>query len=51
MDRTFNNGLGMIAIVGKDRFDACVQSLKRLGEKYFVIGEIEKGERGVTFTS
>ena len=51
MDRTFNNGLGMIAIVGRDRFDACAQSLKRLGEEYFVIGEIEKGERGVIFTS
>jgi len=51
MDRTFNNGLGMIAIVGRDRFDACAQCLKRLGEKYFVIGDIAKGERGVTFTS
>ncbi len=51
MDRTFNNGLGMIAIVGKDQFDACVQSLKRLREKHFVIGEIEEGAKGVNFTS
>jgi len=51
MDRTFNNGLGMIAVVGKDRLDLLAQTLKRMRESYFVIGEIVKGKRGVTYTS
>lgn len=51
MDRTFNNGLGMILIVGKKDVDRMERSLKKMGEKYFMIGEIRRGERGVTFTS
>ncbi|MGH7846677.1 MAG: phosphoribosylformylglycinamidine cyclo-ligase [Candidatus Binatia bacterium] len=51
MDRTFNNGLGMIAVVGGDRIDLLAQRLKRMREKYFVIGEIVKGDRGVTYSS
>ena len=51
MDRTFNNGLGMIVVVGKDKLDALARALKRMREKYFVIGETIKGERGVTYTS
>jgi phosphoribosylformylglycinamidine cyclo-ligase len=51
MDRTFNNGLGMVAVVGQRRLDLLAQTLKRMGENYFVIGEIVKGETGVTYTS
>ena len=51
MDRTFNNGLGMILIVGKREVDGVERSLKSMGEKYFLIGEIRKGERGVQFVS
>ncbi|MBI4526455.1 MAG: phosphoribosylformylglycinamidine cyclo-ligase [Deltaproteobacteria bacterium] len=51
MDRTFNNGLGMILVVGQRDADAVTRTLKRMGEKSFIIGEIKKGERGVTFVS
>jgi phosphoribosylformylglycinamidine cyclo-ligase len=51
MDRTFNNGLGMIVVVGKDRLDLLARVLKRMREKHFVIGEIIKGETGVTYAS
>ncbi len=51
MDRTFNNGLGIILVVGKREADRIGRSLQRMGEKYALIGEIRKGERGVTFVS
>ena len=46
MDRTFNNGLGMILVVGKNAADGAMRSLKQTGEKPVVIGEIRKGARG-----
>jgi len=51
MDRTFNNGIGMILVVGKKEASGVEQSLKKLGEGYAVIGEIRKGERGTQFVS
>jgi len=48
MDRTFNNGLGMILVVGKKDLDGVERSLKRMKERYFIVGEIKKGERGVS---
>jgi len=48
MDATFNNGLGMILVVGKGHADAVVSTLQSLGEKSYVIGAIENGTRGVT---
>ena len=51
MDRTFNNGLGMILIVDKNRVDGAVQALKQVGERFCVIGEIKKGSRGVSFVA
>ncbi|MGH7830092.1 MAG: phosphoribosylformylglycinamidine cyclo-ligase [Candidatus Binatia bacterium] len=51
MDRTFNNGLGMILVVGKKDVEGVERSLKRMGEKYSVIGEIKKGKTGVSFIS
>jgi phosphoribosylformylglycinamidine cyclo-ligase len=47
MDRTFNNGLGMILVVGKKNVNGATRSLMQSGEKYFVIGEVLRGERGV----
>lgn len=49
MDRIFNNGLGIILVVGRREVDGVERSLKKLGEKYFLIGEIRKGERDVQF--
>jgi phosphoribosylformylglycinamidine cyclo-ligase len=51
MDQTFNNGLGMILVVGQKDLDGVAQSLKKMGERYFVIGEIRQGRRGVHFSS
>ncbi|HET9550524.1 MAG TPA: AIR synthase-related protein, partial [Candidatus Binatia bacterium] len=48
MDRTFNNGLGMILIVGKKQADAVIRTIAGIGEKCFVIGEIHNGARGAT---
>jgi len=51
MDRTFNNGLGMIMVVGKTDVDAVTRSLHKMGEPHFLIGDIRKGNRGVSFNS
>ena len=49
MDRTFNNGLGIILVVGKRNVDGVGRSLKKMGEKYYLIGEVRKGEGRVSF--
>jgi phosphoribosylformylglycinamidine cyclo-ligase len=46
MDSTFNNGLGMILVIGKRHADRMMRSLKQIGEKCFLIGDIRKGTRG-----
>lgn len=51
MDRTFNNGLGMILVVGKQQVDGITSMLKKMRERHFMIGEIKKGKGGVTFAS
>jgi phosphoribosylformylglycinamidine cyclo-ligase len=51
MDRTFNNGLGMILVVGKEHADGVTSLLKKMRERYFIIGEIQKGKREVTLVS
>lgn len=51
MDRAFNNGLGIILVAGKREAGGIERSLRKTGEKYFVIGEIREGERGVQFVS
>ena len=51
MDRTFNNGLGMILVVGKKDLDGVRRSLKKAGERHFLIGEIRSGDRGVSYSS
>jgi len=49
MERTFNNGLGMILIVDQKRADAVTRALSRLREPYSIVGEIRIGSRGVSF--
>ncbi len=50
MDRTFNNGLGMILVVGKKHADNVMQSLKRNREGCYLVGEIRRGRRGVVIS-
>jgi len=51
MDSTFNNGLGMILVVGNTQADGIIRKLKGIGEKAFVIGEIRQGARGAIMRS
>jgi phosphoribosylformylglycinamidine cyclo-ligase len=48
MDRTFNNGLGMVAIAGRDQADSVVRHLRSHKQHAFIIGELTRGTRGVT---
>jgi phosphoribosylformylglycinamidine cyclo-ligase len=48
MDRTFNNGLGMVAIASPDHADAIVKHLRSRKQRAFIIGEMTRGARGVT---
>jgi phosphoribosylformylglycinamidine cyclo-ligase len=48
MARTFNCGVGMVAIVASDDVDAVTQALEAAGEAVFTIGAIEAGQRGCT---
>jgi phosphoribosylformylglycinamidine cyclo-ligase len=47
MYRTFNCGIGMIAIVPAARAQAAVELLRSHGESAQVIGEVRSGDRGV----
>ena len=40
MFRTFNCGVGMIAVVSKEEAQKAVDTLNALGEKAWVLGEI-----------
>ncbi|MDO8433788.1 MAG: phosphoribosylformylglycinamidine cyclo-ligase [Candidatus Binatus sp.] len=48
MDRTFNNGLGMVAIAPPREADRVLAHLKRRGFAGFVVGEVRTGKRGVS---
>ncbi|MCL6450811.1 MAG: phosphoribosylformylglycinamidine cyclo-ligase [Acetobacteraceae bacterium] len=47
MFRTFNMGLGMVAVVPQDQAGAALGALKRAGETAWVVGGIRPGGRGV----
>lgn len=48
MARTFNCGIGMIAVVSADKADSVAQALEAAGETVHRIGTIEAGQRGCT---
>jgi phosphoribosylformylglycinamidine cyclo-ligase len=48
MDRTFNNGLGMVAIAGRDQADGVVKHLRSHKQRAFIIGAVTRGTAGVT---
>jgi phosphoribosylformylglycinamidine cyclo-ligase len=48
MDRTFNNGLGMILVVAKNQVDGVVRTLTKMGERFYIVGEIRDGTRAAT---
>ena len=48
MARTFNCGVGMVAIVAEDQVDHVARELEGAGERALRIGRIESGQRGCT---
>ncbi len=48
MARTFNTGIGMVAIVDADRADEVTAALTAAGETVYRIGWVEPGARGCT---
>ena len=48
MYNTFNMGIGMVLAVAPDQADAAMEAVRTAGEKPYVIGRIEAGEKGVT---
>ena len=46
MARTFNCGIGMIAIVAPEKAEAVAAALEQAGETVFRIGTVEAGQRG-----
>ena len=51
MDRTFNNGFGLILVVGRKHADGARQTLEKMGERPFLIGEIRNGARAACIIS
>ena len=45
MYNTFNMGIGMIVAVDADKADAAVKCLESAGEKAYIIGKLEQGEK------
>ena len=48
MYNTFNMGLGMILAVDPADVDAAMKAIEEAGDKPYVVGHIEAGEKGVT---
>jgi phosphoribosylformylglycinamidine cyclo-ligase len=48
MDRTFNNGLGMVAIVPAREAGRVIAHLQRRQYAAYVVGEVTRGKRGVS---
>jgi phosphoribosylformylglycinamidine cyclo-ligase len=49
MRRTFNLGIGLIAVIPADRFTRTKAMLDRAGEKFHVIGRTVRGDRKVIY--
>jgi phosphoribosylformylglycinamidine cyclo-ligase len=47
MDRTFNNGLGMVGVFAPGDVERAIDHLRRNRQPAYVIGELRKGSRGV----
>ncbi len=50
MDKTFNNGIGMAAIVAAPDADGVIAHLRRRNFAAYLVGEIRRGKRGVIFS-
>ena len=50
MDRTFNNGLGMIGVFAPQDVERAITHLRRNRQQAYVVGELRKGTRGVSIS-
>jgi phosphoribosylformylglycinamidine cyclo-ligase len=50
MMRTFNMGIGLIAVIPAAKFPRAKTLLDRAEEKFYVVGRIAKGDRRVQYT-
>ncbi|MBE2261672.1 MAG: phosphoribosylformylglycinamidine cyclo-ligase [Burkholderiaceae bacterium] len=50
MNRTFNNGIGMVVVIDPSHADACAAMLREAGEKVHVIGQIALRGEGAAVT-
>ena len=50
MLRTFNMGLGMLLVIPAKKFKKAQTFLDRVGEKFYTVGRIVKGERKVLYS-
>ena len=48
MYNTYNMGLGMILAVDPADVDKTMEAIRKTGDKPYVVGSIEEGEKGVT---
>ncbi len=48
MYNTFNMGLGMVLSVNKEDVDTVIKAIESAGDKAYVVGHIEAGDKGVT---
>ncbi|WP_167955257.1 phosphoribosylformylglycinamidine cyclo-ligase [Anaerosporobacter faecicola] len=48
MYNTYNMGLGMMIAVNKDQVDVAIRQIEAAGEKAYVVGEVKKGDKGIT---
>jgi phosphoribosylformylglycinamidine cyclo-ligase len=48
--RTFNCGIGMVAIVAEQNVEAVTAALTQAGEQVFAVGQVAAGTRGCTVT-
>ena len=48
MYNTYNMGLGMVLAVSPEDVDKTMEAIKSAGDKPYVVGKIENGEKGVT---
>ncbi len=48
MYNTFNMGLGMVLAVNTEDVDTVIKAIESAGDKAFVVGHVEAGEKGVT---
>ena len=50
MNRTFNNGIGMVVVIAAEEAAACAATLRELGETVFEIGSIAAKGEGASVT-